>query len=105
MTGDSRPEWRPSKYQINGVINSFDKIVPATKLANLINYNKKDIIEKETKLREFENEIESEERSQNSKNETKLSNLIKKVSSNSDQNQATIRVRLVNYGKAIRSTD
>ena len=45
----------------------------------MINYNKKDIIEKETKLREFENEIESEERSQNSKNETKLSNLIKKV--------------------------
>ena len=40
MNGDTRPEWRPSKYQINGVVNSFDKIVTAAKLANLINYNK-----------------------------------------------------------------
>jgi len=40
MKGETRPEWRPSKCQINEVVNSFDKLSRSAKLANLINYNK-----------------------------------------------------------------
>lgn len=41
-TTDVRPEWRPSKYQMHGVVNSFNNIVPCAKLANLNNPNKEE---------------------------------------------------------------